>query len=41
MSNATKDQTVQLLETNGNAVVNFILDNNPAGVQSQIAVIYA
>ena len=24
MSNATKDQTVQLLETNGNAVVNFI-----------------
>tara|TARA_R110002050_G_scaffold170822_4_gene302831 strand:- start:223 stop:795 length:573 start_codon:yes stop_codon:yes gene_type:complete len=36
MSNATKDQTVQLLETNGNAVVNFILDNNPAGVQSQM-----
>jgi hypothetical protein len=37
MSNAnSKEATINLLETNGNAVVNFILDNNPAGVQSQM-----
>mgnify|MGYP003651748923 CR=1 FL=1 len=36
MSNSSKQNTLNLLETNGNAVVNFILDNNPAGVQSQM-----
>ena len=36
MSANSHSKTLQLLETNGNAVVNFILDNNPAGVQSQM-----
>ena len=34
--NTSKEQTLQLLETNAEAVVNFILDNNPSAVQSQM-----
>jgi len=32
----THQATLQALETNGEAVVNFIIDNNPSGVQSQM-----
>lgn len=32
----THDSTLEALQTNGEAIVNFILDNNPAEVQSQM-----
>jgi len=36
MTKNTHASTLALLETNGDAVVNFIIDNNPAGIQSQM-----
>ena len=36
MTKNTHTSTLALLETNGDAVVNFIIDNNPSGIQSQM-----
>ena len=36
MTKNTHANTLSLLETNGDAIVNFIIDNNPSAVQSQM-----